>query len=74
MGKLKVHLHRSWSGAKIAELFVVMDIKGEGAGKIVGVKWNAGDDVGAGRMNTEEAKYLVRTTLRSMLGVALEGR
>ena len=34
-GKLKVHFHRSWTGLKVAELFVVMDTKGEGAGKIV---------------------------------------
>ncbi|KAF2822535.1 hypothetical protein CC86DRAFT_373027 [Ophiobolus disseminans] len=72
MGKLKVHFHRSWTGAKIAELFVVMDVKGEGAGKIVGIKWNAGDDVGAGRMSGEEAKYLVRTTVRWVLGIELE--
>jgi hypothetical protein len=71
MGKLKVHFHRSWTGAKIAEMFVVMDVKGEGAGKVVGLKWNAGD-VGDARMRAEEAKYLVRTTVRWVLGVELE--
>lgn len=72
MGKLKVHFHRSWTGAKMAELFVVMDVKGEGAGKIVGLKWNGGDDVGSGRMRAEEAKYLVRTTVKCVLGMELE--
>tara|TARA_R110002003_G_scaffold140_2_gene12766 strand:- start:14011 stop:14814 length:804 start_codon:yes stop_codon:yes gene_type:complete len=72
MGKLKVHFHRSWTGQKIAEVFVVMDVKGEGAGKILGVKWNAGGDVGSGRMTADEAKYLVRTTVRWVLGVELE--
>ncbi|KAF2029495.1 hypothetical protein EK21DRAFT_67630 [Setomelanomma holmii] len=72
MGKLKVHFHRSWTGQKIAELFVVMDVKGEGAGKIVGIKWNAGGDVGSGRMTGEEARYIVRTTVRWVLGVQLE--
>jgi hypothetical protein len=72
MGKLKVHFHRSWTGQKIAEVFVVMDVKGEGAGKILGVKWNAGGDVGSGRMTGDEAKYLVRTTVRWVLGVELE--
>ena len=72
MGKLKVHFHRSWTGAKMAEMFMIMDVKGEGAGKIVGIKWNAGDDVGAGRMNAVEAKYMVRTTVRWVLGVGLE--
>lgn len=72
MGKLKLHFHRSWTGAKIVELFMVMDVKGEGAGKIVGLKWNAGDDVGAGRINGDEAKYLVRTTVQWVLGVELE--
>jgi hypothetical protein len=72
MGKLKVHFHRSWTGTKIAELFVVMDVKGGGAGKIVGIKWNGGEDVGSGRMNANEAKYLVRTTAQWVLGVDLE--
>jgi hypothetical protein len=39
-GKLKVHFHRSWTGMKIATVFVVVDWKGEGAGTIVGIKWN----------------------------------
>jgi len=68
MGKLKVHFHRSWTGTKIAELFVVMDVKGGGAGKIVGVKWVGGD----GRMNGIEAKYLVQTTVSSVMGFELE--
>lgn len=72
MGKLKVHFHRSWTGTKIAELFVVMDVKGEGAGKIVGVKWNSSEGVGSGRMSGEEVKYLVRTTVKWVLGVELE--
>jgi hypothetical protein len=72
MGKLKVHFHRSWTGAKIAELFVVVDVKSGGAGKIVGIKWNGGEDVGSGRMNADEAKYIVRTTLQWVLGVELE--
>lgn len=73
MGKLKVHFHRSWTGVKMAELFVVIDTKGEGAGKVVGLKWNAGDNVGSGRMRPEEAKYLIRSTVRCVLGVSLEG-
>ncbi|KAF2848514.1 hypothetical protein T440DRAFT_470127 [Plenodomus tracheiphilus IPT5] len=69
-GKLKVHFHRSWTGMKIAELFVVMDVKGEGAGKLVGIKWNGG--VEANRMSEEEAKYMMRTTCEWVLGVELE--
>lgn len=69
-GKLKVHFHRSWTGMKIAELFVVMDVKGEGAGKIVGIKWNASAETN--RMNEEEAKYMIRTSCRWTLGVDLE--
>jgi hypothetical protein len=72
MGKLKVHFHRSWTGTKIAELFVVMDVKGGGAGKIVGIKWNGGEEVGSGRMNGDEVKYLVRTTVRSVIGIEFE--
>lgn len=69
-GKLKVHFHRSWTGLKIAELFIVIDTKGEGAGKIVGLKWN-GDET-LNRMNEEEAKYMIRTTCRWSLNVDLE--
>lgn len=69
-GKLKVHFHRSWTGMKIAELFVVIDLKGEGAGKIVGIKWNGTDQTY--RMNAEEAKYMVSTTCSWVLGVNLE--
>jgi hypothetical protein len=73
MGKLKVHFHRSWTGTKIAELFVVMDVKGGGAGKIVGIKWIGGDDVSSGgRMNGSEVKYLIQTTVSSVMGVEFE--
>ncbi|KAF1916574.1 hypothetical protein BDU57DRAFT_516771 [Ampelomyces quisqualis] len=73
MGKLKVHFHRSWTGTNIAELFVVMDVKGGGAGKIVGVKWVGGDDVGSGgRMDGSEVKSLIRTTVSSVMGFELE--
>lgn len=69
-GKLKLHFHRSWTGMKIAELFVVIDIKGEGAGKIVGIKWNGTDQTNG--MDEEEAKYMVSTTCSWVLGVDLE--
>ncbi|KAH7561568.1 hypothetical protein J3E72DRAFT_437162 [Bipolaris maydis] len=69
-GKLKVHFHRSWTGTKVAELFVVMDTKGEGAGKIVGIKWNGGEDMNW--MSEEEAKYMIRTACRWQLNVHLE--
>ncbi|KAH5337544.1 hypothetical protein HBI39_062620 [Parastagonospora nodorum] len=71
MGKLKVHFHRSLTGTKVAELFLVMDVKGEGAGKIVGIKWNGGEDVG-GRTNGDEARYLVRAIVQSVFGFDLE--
>ncbi|XPS81798.1 hypothetical protein M3J09_013723 [Ascochyta lentis] len=70
-GKLKVHFHRAWSGLKIAELFVVMDLKGEGAGKVVGVKWNGSEQTG--RLGEEQAKRGVRGCCRSALGIELEG-
>ena len=69
-GKLKVHFHRSWTGTKIAELFVVMDTKGEGAGKIVGIKWNGSEAMNC--LSEEEAKYMIRTACRWQLGVDLE--
>jgi hypothetical protein len=69
-GKLKVHFHRSWTGMKAAELFVVMDTKGEGAGKIVGIKWNGGEE--CNWMSEDEAKYMIRTSCRWQLGVDLE--
>jgi hypothetical protein len=72
MGKLKVHFHRSWTGTKIAELFVVMDVKGEGAGKVVGIKWVGGEGVGGGKLDGKEAKYLIQMTVRSVLGFELE--
>ncbi|KAH8723829.1 hypothetical protein GQ44DRAFT_709690 [Phaeosphaeriaceae sp. PMI808] len=72
MGKLKVHFHRSWTGAKVVELFVVMDVKGGGAGKVVGVKWDAGVDVGNGNMDGQEAKDIVRATVQSVLNVEFE--
>jgi hypothetical protein len=68
LGKLKVHFHRSWTGTKIAELFVVMDTRGEGAGKIVGVKW----DAGGGRMAEWDAKEFVERIVRDVMGVELE--
>jgi len=69
-GKLKVHFHRSWTGMKIATLFVVVDWKGEGAGTIVGIKWN-GTDQTLG-MEVEEAKYMVGMCCAWVLGVHLE--
>ncbi|KAH7406470.1 hypothetical protein DE146DRAFT_607569 [Phaeosphaeria sp. MPI-PUGE-AT-0046c] len=72
MGKLKVHFHRSITGTKVAELFVVIDVKGEGAGKIVGIKWVGGEGVGNGRMDGSQVKYLVQTTVRSVMGFDLE--
>lgn len=69
-GKLKVHFHRSWTGMKIAELFVVVDLKGEGAGKVVGIKWNGSDQTNW--MNEEEAKYMISTTCAWVLGVNFE--
>lgn len=71
-GKLKVHFHRSWTGMKIAELFVVMDVRGEGAGKILGIKWDGSAETN--RMNEEEAKFMIRTTCKCTLGVDLEQR
>ncbi|KAL6704441.1 hypothetical protein ACN47E_008185 [Coniothyrium glycines] len=70
LGKLKVHFHRSWTGLKIAEVFVVMDVKGEGAGKIVGVKWNGGSETN--QMSEGEAKWAVREGCTQCLGVKLE--
>jgi hypothetical protein len=68
LGKLKVHFHRSWTGTKIAELFVVMDTRGEGAGKVVGVKW----DVGGGRTTEWDAKELVERIVSGVMGVEME--
>lgn len=69
-GKLKVHFHRSWTGLKIAELFVLIDLKGLGAGKIVGIKWNASEQTNG--MNEEEAKYMISTTCAWVLKVNIE--
>ncbi|KAF2006314.1 hypothetical protein P154DRAFT_256799 [Amniculicola lignicola CBS 123094] len=69
-GKLKVHFHRSWTGLKIAELFVLIDLKGEGAGKIVGVKWNGTEQTNG--MDEEEAKYMISTTCAWVLGAEIE--
>ncbi|KAF2737655.1 hypothetical protein EJ04DRAFT_561348 [Polyplosphaeria fusca] len=69
-GKLKVNFHRSWTGLKIATLFVLIDLKGEGAGKIVGIKWNGTDQTNG--MDEEEAKYMISTTLAWVLGVNVE--
>lgn len=70
-GKLKVHFHRASSGLKVAELFVVLDLKGEGAGKVVGVKWNASEQTQG--MGEERAKREVRGACRVALGIELEG-
>ncbi|KAJ4339658.1 hypothetical protein N0V87_003099 [Didymella glomerata] len=70
-GKLKVHFHRAWTGLKVAELFVVMDLKGEGAGKIVGVKWNASEQTR--RLNEEAVKKTLRGACRDALEIELEG-
>ena len=70
-GKLKVHFHRAWTGLKVAELFVVMDLKGEGAGKIVGIKWNGSEQTSG--MAEEEAKRTVRRSCRGVLDIRLEG-
>lgn len=69
-GKLKVHFHRSWTGTKIAELFVVIDLKGEGAGKIVGIKWNGTEQTNC--MDSEEAKYMIEMTCLWVLGINVE--
>lgn len=69
-GKLKVHFHRSWTGMKIAELFVLIDLKGEGAGKIVGIKWDGSDQTNG--LEQEEVKYMVSTSCAFVLGVNLE--
>lgn len=70
-GKLKVHFHRAWTGLKVAELFVVMDLKGEGAGKIVGIKWNGSEQTS--RMMEGDAKRTVRNACREVLHIDLEG-
>lgn len=72
MGKLKVHFHRRSTGTKVAEIFVVIDVKGEGAGKIVGIKWVSGEGVANGRMDGSQVKFLVQTTVRSVMGFELE--
>lgn len=69
-GKLKVHFHRSWTGLKIAELFILIDLKGLGAGKIVGIKFNGTEQTNS--MDEEEARYMVSTTCAWVLGVNLE--
>ncbi|KAF9732624.1 hypothetical protein PMIN06_012229 [Paraphaeosphaeria minitans] len=69
-GKLKVHFHRSWTGLKIAELFVVIDLKGEGAGKIVGIKWDGSDQTNG--LEQDEAKYMVSTACAFVLEIDLE--
>jgi len=55
---------------KIAELFVIVDVKGEGAGQLVGFKWN--DSADTNRMTESEAKYMILTTCEWTLGVQLE--
>ncbi|KAF2186688.1 hypothetical protein K469DRAFT_143642 [Zopfia rhizophila CBS 207.26] len=71
-GKLKVHFHRSWTGHKIAELFILINLKGDGTGKIVGIKWNGSDQTNG--MDGEEAKYMISTTCAWVLGVNFDGR
>lgn len=70
-GKLKVHFHRAWTGLKVAELFIIMDLKGEGAGKVVGIKWNGSEQTS--RMDAEQARSTIRGSCWQVLGVALEG-
>ncbi|KAK3215745.1 hypothetical protein GRF29_8g923973 [Pseudopithomyces chartarum] len=62
-GKCKVHFHRSWTGLKMAELFMVVDLKGEGAGKIVGIKWDGSEETNG--MMEEEVKYMVEMVFES---------
>ncbi|KAF2708031.1 hypothetical protein K504DRAFT_382261 [Pleomassaria siparia CBS 279.74] len=69
-GKLKVHFFSSWTGLKIAELFVVVDLKGLGAGKIVGIKWNGTEQTNG--MSEDEAKYMIETTCAWVLNVHIE--
>lgn len=69
-GKLKVHFHRSWTGMKIAELFVLIDLKGEGAGKIVGIKWDGSDQTNG--LEQDEVKYMVSTACAFVLNINLE--
>jgi len=69
-GKLKIHFHQSWTGMKLAELFVVMDVKGEGAGKLLGIKWS--NSYETNYMDEEEVKYMIGACCRRNLGVELE--
>ena len=69
-GKLKVHFHRSWTGMKIAELFVLIDVRGDGAGRVVGIKWDAGERTNG--MCEGEAKYMIAKTCAWVLGVRFE--
>jgi len=55
---------------KIAELFIVVDVKGEGGGQLVGFKWN--DSADTNQMTEGEAKYMILTTCEWTLGVQLE--
>ena len=70
-GKCKVHFHRSWTGLKMAELFLVVDLRGEGAGKIVGIKWDGSEETNG--MIEEEVKYMVEMVCAFVMGVGLEG-
>lgn len=72
MGKMKVHFHRSLTGTKVAELFVIIDVKGEGAGKIVGIKWVGGEGVGNERLDGNQVKYLVQTIVEDVFNFELE--
>ena len=48
-----------------------MDLKGEGAGKIVGIKWNGSEQTS--RMMEGNAKRTVRNACREVLHIDLEG-
>lgn len=66
-----MHFHQRWTGIKVAELFVILDLRGEGAGKTLGIKWNGSSQMN--RMGEEEARFLVRDGCRGALGIGLEG-
>lgn len=65
-GKLKVHFHRSWTGLKVVELYVVID-REFGDGRVVGIKWNGTEQTNW--LDGGEARYLVETTCAWVLGV-----
>ncbi|KAF2748424.1 hypothetical protein M011DRAFT_457744 [Sporormia fimetaria CBS 119925] len=71
-GRLKTHFFRSWTGRKVAELFLVVDMEGPeaGEGRVVGVKWDAGDEGGEG-IGEVEVKEVVRGACWACWGVEL---